>query len=405
MLRWAIVLGVMGWGGRVGAYQQAAEHQPGSAELQHRLAESRNHLGLVRSDAGELDKAEELFRAAAEADPTYFEPHQNLAMLMAGKRRFQEASQQAETAVRLAPGNLDALTTLAMVRTRLGQISGAISIFEKIVAIHPDSAEAHMNLGIALADAPNFPLALEEFTKAARLAPKSAKPHLDRGRVLFDLHRYSEAKADLEAANELELNSPPILYRLALAERQLGGYERSVELLRRVIAIDPQNAQAHVLLGQDLARLEKSADAITQWKQVLETDPENTQALYGLIRALSGSEGEELREYQQRYAAIQEKNRVLDRVQTLSNFALASAKSKEYAKAVGQLEEALQVCGHCRVLPILHKNLGLIYLQSGNLVDGEREIRMSLSLDSTDAEAQSALNRLESMHEQPQQNH
>lgn len=386
----------------IAAYRKAVELQPGAPENRHMLAQAQNSFGMIRGQAGELQDAEQLFRQAAESDPAYFEPHLNLAMLMAGQRRFPEASQQAEAAVRLAPSNVNALTTLAMIRTRLGQTGDAISIFRKIVAVHPDSAEAHLNLGIALADGSDLPLALEEFTTAVRLAPRTAAPHFNRGRVLVDLRRYSEAKTELDIANKLEPDSANILYRLALAERRLENYSRSAELLRKVITIDPQNTEAHTLLGQDLARLEKSSDAVAQWKKVLQMDPENTQALYGLIRALSGSNSEELKMYQERYAAIQEKNRVLERVQTLSNFAIAATNSKDYPKAIGQLTEALRLCGNCRVLPILHKNLGLIYLRAGNFVDGERELRTSLSLDSKDVETQSALDRLEKLRGQRQ---
>ncbi len=387
----------------IAAYRKAVELQPAATDARRKLAEARNSLGLIRGQTGDSQEAEELLREAAESDPAYFEPYLNLSMLMAAQGRFAEAAKQAEAALRLAPGNANALTTLAMIRTRLGQTSEAASIFRKLVALHPNSAEAHINLGIALADGSDLSLALEEFTKAVRLAPHTAAAHLNRGRVLSDLRRYSEAKTELDIANKLEPNSANILYRLALTERRLAHYDRSAELLRKVITIDPQNAEAHALLGQDLARLEKSPDAVAQWKNVLEMDPENTQALYGLIRALSGSNSEELKTYQQRYATIQEKNRVLDRVQTLSNFAIAASDSKDYPRAIGQLTEALQLCGECRVLPVLHKNLGLIYLRSGNLVDGEREIRTSLSLDSKDAEARSALDRLESLRNQQQQ--
>ncbi len=381
----------------VAAFQKAAELQPGSRKALHELAEAQNDLGMLQGGVGDAQQAEKTLLEASQSDPAYPAPHVNLAMLLAGEGRFREASLQAEEAVRVSPGNAQALTTLAMIRTRLGQTAGAIAIFRKVVSIHPDSAEAHVNLGIALADNSDPAAALDEFTKAVNLAPKTAKPHLNRGRLLADLKRFPEAEAELETARKIEPDSAPILYRLALTERQLGHYGRSAELLQKVVAIDPQNTEAHALLGQDLARLQKSSDAVAQWKRVLEKDPDNTQALYGLIRALPASQSEEVKVYQQRFAAIQERNRVLDRVETLSNFAIAAADANDFSKAIEQLQEAVKVCGECRVLPLLHKNLGLIYLRSGNLADGEREIRTSLSLDPKDAEAQSTLARLEGM--------
>src|SRR5207248_8361463 len=51
---------------------------------------------------------------------------------------------------------------------------------------------------------------------------------------------------------------------------------------------------------------------------------------------------------------------VMDRAQTLGNFALASAAAHDWPEAISQLKQALQICGNCRALPLLHKDLGLI---------------------------------------------
>ncbi len=59
-------------------------------------------------------------------------------------------------------------------------------------------------------------------------------------------------------------------------------------------------------------------------------------------------------------------NSIMDRAQTLGNFALASADAHDWPQAIAQLKEALQVCGDCSALPILHKDLGLIYCRAGD---------------------------------------
>ena len=58
-----------------------------------------------------------------------------------------------------------------------------------------------------------------------------------------------------------------VLYLLAVAEKQLDQPARSAELLERVIALEPGNADAQFLLGQVLAKLGREADAIGAGKR------------------------------------------------------------------------------------------------------------------------------------------
>jgi tetratricopeptide (TPR) repeat protein len=284
-----------------------------------------------------------------------------------------------------------------MIRTRLGNAKEAVPLFRKVAEMRPNSAESHLNLGIALADASDLERALDEFTIAVKLGPRSAAPHLNRGRTLADLHRYGESETELETANRISPNSAPILYRLALTEKELGNYDRSAGLLRKVVALDPGNAEAHRMLGQDMARLDQSEQAINQWKKALTLDPEDTEALYGLVRALRTSDPAQAKKYREQLAAVQEKNQKLDRVRTLANFAIAAAATKDFPSAIRQSKEALALCGDCRLLLRLHKNLGLIYLQAGNLDDGEQELRHTLAIDSQDVDVKNALARIQSM--------
>ena len=58
----------------------------------------------------------------------------------------------------------------------------------------------------------------------------------------------------------------------------------------------------------------------------------------------------------------------------MGNLALASANAHDWPGAISQLKEALQICGKCRELPLLHKNLGLIYRRSGDFKNGRVEL-------------------------------
>ena len=55
------------------------------------------------------------------------------------------------------------------------------------------------------------------------------------------------------------------------------------------------------------------------------------------------------------------------------------------------------MCQDCRSRADLHKNLGLIYCRSGDLDNGERELRLALKLKPKDADVLNALATVEAL--------
>ena len=80
-----------------------------------------------------------------------------------------------------------------------------------------------------------------------------------------------------------------------------------------------------------------------------------------------------------------------DQADTLGNFGLASASARDWPQAVAHLKEALQVCGQCKSLGNIHKNLGLIYCRSGDLRNGEEQLRLALKIKPNDPDVLKAL--------------
>ena len=92
-----------------------------------------------------------------------------------------------------------------------------------------------------------------------------------------------------------------------------------------------------------------------------------------------------------RFAAVQKERRILDRAETLANDAVASAQAHQLPAAIRQLKEAIDACGECGVKAELHKKLGMIYCQSGDLDAGEKELRAAHASGADDLEIKRAL--------------
>jgi Tfp pilus assembly protein PilF len=61
------------------------------------------------------------------------------------------------------------------------------------------------------------------------------------------------------------------------------------------------------------------------------------------------------------------------------------------------MKEAIAVCGECAEAAHLHRNLGLMYCRTGNVEDGEKELRAALELDPSDVAAKKAIDTLEKL--------
>jgi tetratricopeptide (TPR) repeat protein len=170
-----------------------------------------------------------------------------------------------------------------------------------------------------------------------------------------------------------------------------------MEVLNRLVTIDPDNADGHYLLGQNLLRAGKTQEAIEHWETAVRLDPQNLSSLYNLARALAKANDPQAQMYMERFQALQKTQQLSDRVQTLNNFALEAANAHNWSQAVEQLQESINTCGQCKQLPVLHRNLGLIFARKGDIQAAERELAMALQFDPHDADAQNALQVLRSI--------
>jgi len=385
-----------------GQVELAEKEFKAAVAIDSKFAEAQNNLGVLYGRQGKKDLAEAMFRQAIESNPQYTQAYVNLAMGFIGRNRLAEAKETVQKLLQVAPDLAAAHSSLGMVEAKLGLGREAVNSFRKAVALDPDSAEAHVNLGIALAEQFDLNGGLREFSEAVRLSPTSAAARYHKGRALFNLSRYEEAKAEIEGALQVQRDFPPALYILALTEKQLDHIERSVGLLQQVITLEPNNADAHFLLGQGLLRLGKTSVASSHWKRCVEINPGHEEALYNLSRILRKIEPETANSYQQSFLALKQKEGITTHAESLRNFALARMQAGDWPEAIEQLHEALTLCGDCRWRRSLHKDLGLTYSRLGRLTEGERELRLALKQDPNDGEILRALEVIETIQKNKQ---
>jgi len=376
---------------------EAERELKAAIEINPKFAEALNNLGVLKTQQGQDSEAATLFQQATQCDPLYARAFVNLALTLARHGQFAEAEKQIRAALQASPNDASAYGALGMVEAKLGRGDDAIAGFRKAVELQPRSSEAHLNLGIALVDGFDRAGGLAEFSEAVRLDPKSASAHFNLGRFYFESSKYADARRELEAASTLQPRFANALYFLALVERQSGNVASSAELLQKVAEMQPAQADAQFLLGQDLEKLGKTTQAIAHWKLALQADPDDSQALYTLARALDKAHDPAAQQYRQRFDDLQKQQQVTDQVGQLGNFAIEASNAQNWPQAIEQMQQAIQLCGDCAESGHLHRNLGLFYCKTGKFEDAENELRKALALDPNDADARKAISIVENL--------
>jgi tetratricopeptide (TPR) repeat protein len=259
------------------------------------------------------------------------------------------------------------------------------------VELAPDLAAAHLDLAFALADSYDLSAALAQTSEAVRLAPQSGVAHFYHGRFLYDLGRTTDAQPEFETASRLNPNMPEPRYFLALIDKQEGKYSLAAGLLRETVNLQPNNVTAWYMLGECLEQESKTTEALAAWRKAIEIDPKDSQALFSLAHTLRPTDPAESEKLMARYAAVQAERRILDRADTLANNGIEAASAHDWPEAIRELKEAIAACGDCAAGADLHRKLGIIDCQAGDLDNGEKELLAAKALKPADPVTQAAL--------------
>jgi tetratricopeptide (TPR) repeat protein len=314
---------------------------------------------------------------------------------LAQKDDLKGAEEAFQQAVTLHPNDARALTALGQVQEQQGKLSESIETFRKVIELDPRSADAHENLGIALGDQTDIATALKESSIATRLAPRSASAHFLRGRLLSDLGKREEAKDEFRKALEIAPGYAEALYYWAALEGDEGNTVIQATLLKRYLRLRPAQATAFDQLGHVLEEEHRESEAVVAWRRAIALNPQYTEAIYSLARAMRRTDPVESKQLMERIQELEHDQQTIDRVSLLGNQANTKMYEGNYKVAIDDLTNAIVLCGRCKLLGALEKNLGLAYCHAGQLAAGERELKISETLIPEDLDVKAALQTVE----------
>ncbi|MBQ8870208.1 MAG: tetratricopeptide repeat protein [Alphaproteobacteria bacterium] len=248
--------------------------------------------------AGQLDKAEQLYRAVLEAVPENPDVLNMLGLTAQTKGLHQEAISYFLQAVKSSPNHIALYFNLAVSYQSIQKFAQAINAYEKVISLNPNIKETYNNLG-AIYECLNQPqIALQMYQNALKsdadyidakvniaVLNKDLKEleNLCRKYPLSELAFYYTALHFLEQkdfnkaceyilkADEICDNSPDIKLLKAKINLLLNNIQSAVEDFSSCINLNPKCVEAWV----NLADLEENEQ---YYLKALDLDPENIVA-------------------------------------------------------------------------------------------------------------------------------
>jgi tetratricopeptide (TPR) repeat protein len=240
-----------------------------------------------------ITRAIDEYKYALNADPHSPQLNDALADLYFRTGRVQEAESTARELLKNSPDDIDAHKLLGRIYLRqLGEAQNAVSIssppgnvldlaiaeFEKIVSLLPKSVEDRMVLGQLYTVKHLAPKAEEQFKTAQALDPDSEEVVLNLARLYAesgDLQHAAKVIEDVPAADR----SAKMEFALGAAYDQLKQPKDSIAAYQRANDMEPGDAHTMEALALALMNDNQLDEALKQFKELSQVDPENTEAL------------------------------------------------------------------------------------------------------------------------------
>jgi tetratricopeptide (TPR) repeat protein len=215
---------------------------------------------------------------------------QQVAPLLALATKLLSAGRPADAiaplreAALLQPSNPFIQHDLGLACLEVGRIPDAIAALQRAVASNPRYADAYFRLGVALEKLGNIGGAIVAYDRATELLPSLTEAWFRAGALVYTLGHRDEAIGCFRRA--AATGGKTSFGRLGKARTLLteDRNQEAEQVLRRTVALDPENAMAHDLLGNLLSEFGRFDEARECFQRAIAIAPLLAGCYYDLVR-------------------------------------------------------------------------------------------------------------------------
>lgn len=262
-------------------------------------------------DYGEALLSSQKAIAIDPENPLYYE-HRGAALL--SLNRFEEAEKDFRKSTELAPKDAVCFYNLGTALQSIDRIEDSEKAFQKAIELGHDDIEIHTKLGSNLVRLGRIKEAEKSFRRVTELDLDNALAHRNLG-LLFSLSdRHKDAEKSFRKSIDLDPGDAVAYELLGTTYCALECFEAAENALRKSISLDPQSSRGHynlgyallslvnsdyfdfgfgaefhrdkILYGRMVDRMHQLVEAKKAFKKVIELEPKNDAASFGLDMTL-----------------------------------------------------------------------------------------------------------------------
>lgn len=333
-----------------GRYAEARLELKSALQIDPAFTDAHYWLGKVELDSGNPKAAFESFSKAAEITPDHVDAQIEAGKLLLRANHPQDAITRAEAALSKAPDNADAMKLKAGAQTALGNFDEAAATLRLLVEKSP-SQQAYLNLGA----------------------------------VLIRANRADEGEEALQQGVAAFPESVPLHIGLAEFYSTAGRLPESIELMKKVAALEPDEKNHQVTLATLLWRAGKKDEALAGLNALKEKAPLEESTWLGISSFFV-----KFNDFEQAESTLREGISNLPQTFEL-RFRLSELMMRKRA-----FEEAVAILEHCLTLKQDEKDpeivrtrtiLAKYYLQTGEIDRSEQYMKEAIAADGENVDA------------------
>ena len=243
--------------------------------------------GYQAQQAGELDRALELFTKAAEHNPQDADAWYMISGVYALKGDQPQAIDKMRQAIACNATHAGFHLTLAGLYSEQSRWQEAEAAVLEAIALDVSLAEAHNDLGTLQTRLARPEEALASFQRAIALNPSLPPPHFNAAQAFIKTGRWDEASVEIDCLNNLETEGFNWQYPLASAYFDAGRFVEAETQVRAAIREYPQEAESRLLLAKVLAASDRDQEAVEALDYAAILGADEADILKGKIVCLS----------------------------------------------------------------------------------------------------------------------
>ncbi|MCA1753987.1 MAG: tetratricopeptide repeat protein, partial [Spirochaeta sp.] len=329
-------------------FQKQGEHNQAVEVFNNGLQHDLNHptlrynLGISYDALGKLPDARRQFEHALRSRPGWTDALNNLGIVLEKLERYDESIRQFKEVLDIDEKNHVARNNIATVLARQGNTEDAFSYYADSLRADPTYERAAANLGNLFEKNPPKDSDFDVLKNIYEHAPQNTEFQFQYAKALMGAQRYEEAEQAVERTQIKATDDPRTLRMTGLLKYRRGDKEGAEKDFSRLRELDPGHVDHHLDLAEMLMQSGDTQGALTEVNTLLKQRPDNLQA--GVIKADVLTRGGRPKDAVKLLKKLKKKNP--ESVETLSALSRAHQTLGEREKAIGALDELINIQGN-----------------------------------------------------------